>query len=273
MFGIQKEILVGSHTYRLGKRLGKGAIGKVFVANSPDRDPITVKKITKDWIIPYIRHAIEVRPDYPQIPKEYLVQFLPSGPIEKGGYVITTHAPGKSLDKVDFGIDGSAEKIMNITNAIRCALASLGSLEVNGLIHRDIDLENLVLSPDSELVTIIDPDLLTTNCDEGVISLGGVGRSFAMAPEMWNPHDCVASPSADMYSLGISAIRLFYGDKMAKEYKRRTTKRIAMSEKQAQKYPDDIRDEVNKLVDVILNAMNIFPDKRPNVKEALEILG
>ncbi len=268
-----KEITVEDDIYHVGESLGKGKVGKAFIAENSNGQQVTVKTITQDWAVQSIEHAMEIRANHPGLPEENLVKFLPGGAIKRGGHVITTYAPGNSLDKLDLDPKWSAERVNRITSLVRNTLHSLGFLESAGIVHRDIKPENLVLSSDASKVTIIDPDLLVTDHGTDVADFGGVGSLPIMAPEMYNRYSCNATTKADMFALGVTTIRLLYGFRVMSAYRRKyPLESPGVLRQRSRKFPESVSTVVSKLVEFIIESTNFHSQDRPNVETALRML-
>jgi len=214
--------------YDLGDLLGEGAFGavyKCFSKNTPVPQERAVKIIDKDQMqMDYgmpeemyaeVMHEFQLLTDlkdndnvirvyefYDAAEKFYIVQELAAG--------------GELFDKLE---EEGRMKEDDVREIMRCILACVDYLEQNKIVHRDINLENILLGDGlvqdakgnknyHQRIKLIDFGL-ATKCDAGDRLTEMVGKPRYIAPEVLGSNGY--GLAYDVWSCGVTAYTLLVG--------------------------------------------------------------
>ena len=150
--------------------------------------------------------------------KGYITEILDSGTRDGRKYEIMPFYPHGSV--ADYDLRGKDTEILTI--AIKTAM-SLDAMHKAHVMHKDIKPANILLTDPNSLDTVI--------CDFGIADIISGGKVVTKqvrtpvyaAPELYDPKNVVArldgedlfeiTPAADFYSLGMTILCLWYGEK------------------------------------------------------------
>ena len=122
-------------------------------------------------------------------------------------YMVMEYVPGRSVRDIlnDEGLLAPAQA----TDVLRQALAALGHAHRQGIVHRDVKPENLMVTRDGD-VKVTDFGLARAYADAQITEAGTVtGTVQYLAPEQLRGEP--ADPRTDLYALGIVAFELLSG--------------------------------------------------------------
>ena len=206
-----------SDRYRIRRELGRGGMAHVYLATDIKHDrPVAVKVIRPELAaslgrVRFLREiAIAARLRHPNI-----VPLYDSGDVNGVLYFVMPYEDGQSLrQQIDGGRPIPANRIIAILRDVAKALAYA---HANGVVHRDIKPDNVMLSGDTAVVTdfgiakavtaALDSSGNTTTLTRGG---GGVGTPAYMAPEQ-AVGDPATDHRSDIYSFGCLAYELISG--------------------------------------------------------------
>jgi serine/threonine protein kinase len=199
--------------YSVIKELGRGAAGTVFlvrrrrdgrlfaakeiISTSPDDRRAIMKEV----------HLLQAVPPHPNIIQLEEV-------VEQRGMVtvILEYAMDGTLkDRVYNGKPGQASGSVTEEDAVKWITQLVNAFEfihAQGIVHRDIKLENLLLTSGASVVKISDFGVATNVLNQGKESLQ---RSTAGTPQYMSPEMCEGIPytsKTDVWSLGIVAYEI-----------------------------------------------------------------
>ena len=177
--------------------------------------------------------------------------------IKKEIVILTELIDGGSLQKF-------LEKYRNLINLsnvkswAKQIIIGLLFLHSNGVIHRDLKLDNILINPSTSEIYLTDFGLSTMESD---LVTGEVGSLLYMAPETLKK-DYLYNNSIDMYSFGICLLEMLTKEMPYNEYsfsellekKSEHTLPLPLSLKK-------VKDNV--LVTLIKNLLSYDPDERP----------
>jgi serine/threonine protein kinase/DNA-binding NarL/FixJ family response regulator len=197
--------------YRVGERLGEGSMGIVYCAHDEtlNRD-VAIKFLSPERILGgkasarFLREARAVaRLSHPNI-----VTLHDVGREGTWHYLVLEYIPGRDLHALMVERGGPLP-VGEALHAIRGALEALAYAHAQGVIHRDVKPENIMLTPAGQ-VKVTDFGLALARGDvrltqEGMI----VGTLLYLAPETISgkPGD----QRADLYALGAVSYELLTG--------------------------------------------------------------
>lgn len=200
--------------YKIESLLQRSGMSLIYLATEPNiKLPVAVKVLLpklstqKDIVERFLREAkILSVADHPNIVKMYK-----HGTWEGGHYIAMEFIMGGSLRQYILQNPISLKRALEIILEISYAVCHL---HTHGIIHRDLKLENILITEKGE-IKLIDfgiAQLLgdVKNEERSVFQYRTMGTPIYMSPEQReNPED-VSYPS-DIYSLGIIAYELVLG--------------------------------------------------------------
>ena len=202
--------------YRLIRKLGEGASGKVYLAeNLNTKEEVALKVLQqpeKGKQLEYFRREIEI---LTKLQHPNIVELRECGEFEQKPYFTMEYIPGENLFQVI-----EKNKIISPKNAAKIMLGVLDALEyaeLNNLIHRDVKPANIFIS--SRGVKLIDLGLAKVLENSlGLTQSGQVmGTPYYIAPEQVSDFKNVC-PQADIYSVGASVYHALCGIPPFEEY-------------------------------------------------------
>jgi len=200
--------------YKVETLLDKGGMSILYLATHPEtQDPITIKVLSPKYLSHpemmkrFLNEAeIIAMADHPNIVKLYGY-----GEWEGGLYIAMEFIQGISLRQYLLQNPLSLKRSLEIILEISYALCHL---HTHGVIHRDLKLENILVTEaghvkviDFGIAQLIDPRIKNGG-DQGKKQF--VGTPIYMSPEQVENPENVSYPS-DIYSLGIIAYELVLG--------------------------------------------------------------
>lgn len=203
--------------------------------------------------------------------KGLVAEILTSGIKDGRAYEIMPYYPHGSVAAYDFR--GKSMDIIRIM--IKTAMA-LDAMHKAHIIHKDIKPANLLVTDETSWDTVI--------CDFGIADITSGGKAVTRqsrtpiyaAPELYDPKKVVArldgqdlfeiTPAADFYSLGMTVLCLWYGEKA---FLRKEQELAVAKLKGGIKAPDDMPDTLVPFVEGLLQT---DPKKRWGYKDIKDFL-
>lgn len=195
--------------YEVLEKLGEGSFGAVFRACDSRTGAVVALKVLKDKA--YLeRFQREARLLYDQLRNRHIAKLLDHSLNSNPPYIVTEFCSGGSLRNWV----GRSTPWQQSIRAIRHAAVGLSAIHATGGFHRDVKPDNLLLWASVEGKTAV------KLCDLGVgrgaatflaphATTSAMGTEGYMAPEILVGGRFTAS--ADMYSLGVTALELLTG--------------------------------------------------------------
>lgn len=268
------------NSYRIERDLGGGGMSHVYVAHDEtlDRD-IVVKVLHRDLVdaVNVQRFAREIRLAA-RLSHPHIVPLLMAGESDGRPFYTMPLVKGQSL-RERLKRDGSSpnepthegtphEGPMAVADAVRIlrdVACALGYAHEQGVVHRDIKPDNILLTGDSAAVTDFGVAKALSASSPGTTQVTSMGITLGtpayMAPEQaaGDPH---IDGRADLYALGIMAYEMVGG---RCPFDGRTVQ--AMLAAHITERPPDIRtlrhDLPTRLSDLIMRCLAKDPAKRP----------
>jgi formylglycine-generating enzyme required for sulfatase activity len=187
----------------IGRELGRGAAGRVYVAEDAVlARPVAIKFIANLDAGARQRFLTEARV-VAQIHHPNVVSIYRVGTVQNRPYLVTELVRGVSLAEL--------EKPVRWQVALDIAIGlarGLAAVHRGNVVHSDLKPSNLMIDREG-LAKIIDFGLARPNADRGTVGYTPVGTPDYMAPEVWRGE--VASRRADIYSFGAVVFELIAG--------------------------------------------------------------
>lgn len=201
--------------YQIGKLLGCGMMGSVYVAHDKNLDRDVALKIPKEselgkpgFIDRFYREARSAATlDHPNICQVHDV-----GEINNTHYISMTYVIGKRLSElIDPNAPASERKVAALVRKISAAMYDAHR---KGVVHRDLKPDNIMVDRRHEPI-IMDFGLArqTNSIEDGRITRTGqlVGTPAFMSPEQVDGETELIGPPTDIYSLGVILFELLTG--------------------------------------------------------------
>ncbi len=200
--------------YRIERDLGGGGMSHVFVAHDEilDRD-IVVKLLHRDLVdaVDLERFSREVRLAA-RLSHPHIVPLLTAGESYGRPFYTMPLVDGESLrDRLDGHQELSIAESIRI---LRDVASALGYAHAQGVVHRDIKPDNVLLTGDSAAVTDFGVAKALSLLSPGATQVTATGLSLGtpayMAPEQAAGESSIDG-RADLYALGVMAFEMFCG--------------------------------------------------------------
>ncbi len=200
--------------YKVGKVLGEGGHGKVWLATDrKSGDQVVLKRVSPS-IDPGQRDRLEarmLREADPGFHDTYVITAIDHGHDSEGLYVVFPLAPGKDL--VAHAEDGWLAADEEATLIVTKVAKGLTAIHDAGLQHGDIKPNNIVYEPSSRSVHIIDLGLVSdphasprlTRPDQPLGTLAFIAPECITSP-------CQRDPRSDLHALGCVLYWLYSGE-------------------------------------------------------------
>jgi len=195
--------------YALHEPIGEGGMAQVFRAVGPEGEEVAVKLLhggadASDEQLARFEREIRAAEgiDHP-----HLIAVIDHGvDDERGPWLVMPLVRGMTLRDLFGGKRLSPEAALLLLYPLADALSAL---HAQGLVHRDVKPENLMLSPLGD-VTLVDLGLALAETDTRYTREGEVAGSVPyMAPERIEGRD--VDPSADVWAFGVLLYELIAG--------------------------------------------------------------
>jgi serine/threonine-protein kinase len=198
--------------YRLLRRLGRGGMGEVYLAEQESlRRQVALKVLHRNLATDasYVRRFTHEAQAAAKLAHANIVQIYEVGQSDGTHYIAQEYVPGQNLRQL-LARRGPLE-VGAAIGIIRQVAAALQKASEQGIVHRDIKPENILLTPDAE-VKVADFGLarVTTDADLHLTQLGmTMGSPLYMSPEQAEGKP--ADPRSDLYSFGATCYHMLAG--------------------------------------------------------------
>jgi eukaryotic-like serine/threonine-protein kinase len=201
---------IADERYRLERRLGNGGMASVYLAQDPRLGRQVAVKLLAENLADdrearrrFEREArLAARLDHPNV-----VQVFDVGEEDGRPFIVMEHVDGGTLADLigRRGRSGSRERRLDL---FRQACAGLAHAHGQGLVHRDVKPQNLLLRREDGRLKVADFGIARAAEEAAVTQTGRVlGTMPYMAPEQLEGRD--PTPATDVYGLGVVGRELF----------------------------------------------------------------
>lgn len=196
--------------YRLLEQFGGGAMASIYRAMDENLNRIVAVKILHTHLNDkeeHIRRFIREAHALAQLPHPNIVQIYDFGHEGERYFIVSEFVDGKDLSQIlrltdPLPVPVATIIIMHLLDAINYA-------HKHGVIHRDIKLENIILSRDGN-VKLTDFGIAHIfEWDKLTLPGSLIGSPYYMAPEIIEGKQAV--PGSDVFSIGVLFYRLLTG--------------------------------------------------------------
>ncbi|MFO7653507.1 MAG: protein kinase [Candidatus Krumholzibacteriia bacterium] len=204
--------MIGSEIghYRLEERLGRGAMGEVYLAQDLTlRRRVAIKfLLAGEQECPPERLGLEARAaaalNHPNVCTVHEL-----GEHEGQPYLVLEHVEGRTLRNLLEDGPLSLPDVLDIGGQM---IAGLAAAHAAGIVHRDIKPENVMITPDG-VIKLMDFGLAGTRAGSLAIPPGHIAGTIAyMAPEVLRGEP--ATPRSDLWSLGVTLHEMSTGERV-----------------------------------------------------------
>ncbi len=214
--GIEPQPGSPGSRYRLLQKLGKGAMGEVFLMEDAKLDrKVAIKTIRPD-VDMSSRQAIEMRQRFVReaqtagrLTHPNIVTIYDSFEGEGGvAFIVMEYVEGYTLANL---IKKSRLTVPQIKHVITNAAAGLQHAHDNGVFHRDVKPENIMISPKTSVVKLMDFGIARLVESSMTMTGSVLGTPAYMAPEQVTGRKVDAR--SDIFSLGVVLFELLAGQR------------------------------------------------------------
>lgn len=199
--------------YRILRRLGRGAMAEVFLAEQQSLKRNTAVKILQPELAKdeaYVRRFHREAQAAAALTHANIVQIYEVGNAEGLHFIAQEYVPGQNLKQL-LSRQGTLE-VKLVSAILRQVAAALYKASEQGIVHRDIKPENILITATGE-VKVADFGLARVAQDADGVNLTQVGITMG-TPLYMSPEQVEGKPldqRSDIYSLGITCYQLLTG--------------------------------------------------------------
>jgi serine/threonine-protein kinase len=196
---------------KLGKKLGAGAFGTVYLGQDEAHGEVAVKKLERDgswpdtewdaWRAAFLAEAQNLsKANHDHVVKVHYIVTAEDGDTV---YICMAHCSGGSLQ---IAFEDGPLALPDVRRVGTDVLLGLAALHARGMLHRDIKPANILRTGKKNLIG--DFGLVTDNIVFGYASDAGYYDHLAF--EIW--HGKGTSERSDIWALGATLYRLLHGE-------------------------------------------------------------
>jgi len=214
-----KSPVVVDGRYTLERELGRGGMGRVYLARDTGLDRVVALKV----IDPELARNAEVSALFrreamalARVRSDHVVQVYAYGTHEGAPFFVMEYVEGADLEVSieSYAQNGGVVPLHRAGTILKQAASGLAAVHAHGIVHRDIKPSNILVEAGTGRPLLIDFGLaqrptMTTN--PGLEP--AIGTPLYMAPEQWGLDvvPTAASPATDVYGFGATAFELLTG--------------------------------------------------------------
>ncbi|TGZ79376.1 kinase-like protein [Ascodesmis nigricans] len=242
--------------YNVGRLIGKGSFGKVYIASHKliNGSKVVLKSAQKDDanLAREIHHHRQLI--HPHIARLYEVVVT-----ETLVWLVLEYCPGDEL--FDYLLKNGRIPVEKTRKIFAQLVGAVSYVHMNHCVHRDLKLENILMDA-NENVKLCDFGF-TREYEKNKLLQTFCGTVCYCAPEMLKGERYIAQ-GVDVWSLGVILYALLRGELPFDEEIEDDTKRMILTGEP--KYPDDMPDDAVSLIKAMLQKV---PSQRPTLNDVL----
>lgn len=240
--------------YELKTILGRGTFGTVYLGrHTPSNMKIAIKVISKDSLKPELQLRLEQEIHCQRsVSSEYIVKLIDVQKTENNFYLILEYCEGGDLGTFIRKKGPVTEEIAQ--KWIREIVEGFKALYNKNIIHRDLKLQNILMTENSAQASLKLADFGLSRFLEDDLAKTWVGTPLYMAPEIFNCQEY--NFKADIWSLGLVLYEILTGELPLKVHKR---EQIPQAQKNMKAYPDNVSPDCK---DLLSRLLQYDPNKR-----------
>jgi serine/threonine-protein kinase len=199
--------------YRLLRRLGRGAMAEVYLADQISLGRQVAVKVLRSTLATdatYVQRFDQEARAAAQLVHANIVQIYEVGCVEGVHFIAQEYVQGMNL--AELLARRGAPELSRVVAIIRQVTAALHKAAEHGIVHRDIKPENIMLAASGE-VKVADFGLarLYGGDDSAKLTQVGItmGTPLYMSPEQVEGR--AIDPRSDIYSLGVTSYQMLVG--------------------------------------------------------------
>ncbi|MCB1759815.1 MAG: HDOD domain-containing protein [Gammaproteobacteria bacterium] len=250
--------------FRVGKKLGAGAQGSVFLCLDPDlQRKVAIKVLNRSALgeeQDFLREARAIS----QIQHPNIVSIYDVGKQQQHPYLVFEYVEGELLSQRLQKMNGDIQQKLDIFGAM---LSGIDQVHRRGIVHRDLKPSNVIIGNDG-LPKIMDFGISRTGSSEQEKSRVRTGTPRYMAPEYIASGE--VNPSADVFALGAILFEMLTGKKAFDAPSRQVL--LASIRSKHVPPPSELNSQISEGLDaIVLKALEKEPAAR--YRDAGEMLG
>jgi eukaryotic-like serine/threonine-protein kinase len=200
--------------YRLLRRLGRGGMGVVYLADQESlRRQVAIKVLRPSLATDasYVQRFTHEARAAAKLTHANIVQIYEVGCSEGLHYIAQEYVPGQNLRQL-LTKRGRPVELSEAIAIMRQVAAALQKAGEQGIVHRDVKPENILLAPQGE-AKVADFGLARVASDVEALQLTHIGMTMGsplyMSPEQAEGKS--VDPRSDLYSFGATCYHLLAG--------------------------------------------------------------
>lgn len=258
--------------YRVDAPLGVGGMGRVYRGTGPDGAQVAIKLLRfvdddmHDTFCERFEHEGDV---LETIQHPNVVRLLDRGTNPQTGlpFLVFEYLDGQDLCAVQREVQGGRLSVAECVFVLQRCARGLAALHERGIVHRDLKLGNVFVTPGGE-VKLIDLGIATHPEDEVAPGTEMVGTLSYMAPEVLKGGD--SSAAGDVFALGNTVYRLLTG---SRPFPGDTRREILAAIEAGPPPVAEVRDDVpQSFCELISSMLQLEPAQRPTAVQVLNTI-
>ncbi len=199
--------LLGSR-YQIEKKIGEGGMASVYRARDVELDELIAIKVFQSDDPQFLSRFKQEVTLSRQLSHPNVIRLYDIGTYGRMKFLTMELLEGRSLDV----FTGKPMEHAHGLKILLHACAGLGAAHARGIVHRDLKPANIFLTRDGTL-KLMDFGIAKRQNATASLTVAGfiAGTPAYMAPEQIN-NFARATPSSDLYSLGVMAYEMFTGE-------------------------------------------------------------
>lgn len=261
--------------YRIGVKIGKGAIGEVYIASDIDtKKEFAIKIIdlnNRKLSSSQVKNKIKRDSEIPKkLTHPNIITIHDFFETDKYAYIIYPLIDPaitlEDLDKTEFYFY-KMKKLIYLVHILLQICDALEYMHSYDIVHRDIKPQNILLHEYTSYIIDFDQAAII-NDPEYPAEKGLYGSPLYMAPEIWRCDENINYKLADIYSFGVLIYFVF--NKKMLPYQAKTIMNLEFEIRN--KKPISSKCNYQTVDKIIMRTLSKKPEDRPSIDEIRRIL-